>query len=75
MYAMLRRDISTHMTSNMGENLGLETKFANRLAILSALFTSGRRSEFDVVDTKIIECSGDFDFGREVKEGVPGVDH
>lgn len=50
-----------HVTSDVGENLGLKSQLTNGLAILETLWGSSRAGEFDIVDTEVIEGLGDFD--------------
>lgn len=58
------------MAANVGEDLGLQTKLADRLAVCARLFRGRRRGELDVLHTKGIEGLGDCDFGLGIEEGV-----
>jgi hypothetical protein len=59
-----------HMATDVRENLGLEAELADRLAIESRLLRGGGRCEFDVLDTKCIECLGNCNLGLGVEEGI-----
>ena len=59
-----------HVTSHVCEDLGLQSELADSLAVQSRLLRSGRRCEFDVVDTKLVEELGDLDLGLGVEEGI-----
>jgi len=54
----------------MGQDLGLEAKLADGLAVLARLGRGSGRGEFDVLDTKVGESSGDLDLGLPVEEGI-----
>ena len=58
------------MTTNVSEDLRLQPKLADSLAMGARLLRRRRRSKLDVLDTKGIECVGDGDFGLGVEEGV-----
>ena len=58
------------MAANVCENLGLEIEPAYRLAVESGLLRGGGGSEFDVLDTKCIECLGNCNLGLGVEKGI-----
>lgn len=58
------------MAADVRQDLSLETKLANGLAIGARLLRGGGGSEFDVLHAKRIERLGDGDFGLGVKESV-----
>lgn len=59
-----------HMAADMSQNLGLQAKLANGLAIQAGLLRRSRRGKLDVFYTEGIErlCNGDLSF--RVKEGI-----
>jgi len=58
------------MATNVGENLGLQPELTDGLAITTGLLAGSRTGELDVVDTKLIKCLRNLDFGVEVKVGT-----
>lgn len=47
-----------HVTSDVGQDLSLEAKGADLLAVIVGLLGGGGRGELDVVDTEIVEGQG-----------------
>ena len=58
------------MTSNVSEDFGFESKFADGLAVGTGLFRGGWGGKFDVFHTEFIKSSSDFDFFGRIKECV-----
>lgn len=58
------------MTADVCENFSFEAKFADSFAIGAWLFRCGRRCQFDVIDAKLIESSGNSDFSFSVEESI-----
>lgn len=59
-----------HVAANVSEDLGLETKLADGLAVDARLFGGGGGSEFDVFYTKGVECLCDGDLCLCIEEGI-----
>ena len=58
------------MTTDVGEDFGLQTKLANGLAVPSRLLGSCWRRELQILDAKFVEGFSDGDLGLGVKEGI-----
>lgn len=59
-----------HVTSDVSQDLSLQAKLADSLAILAGLLTGARAGELDAVNTEVIEGLGDLDLGLGVEVGV-----
>src|ERR1700760_3986886 len=59
-----------HVTTDMCEDLGFETQAANLDTVKTALLRGGRIGEFNVINTKVIEGSSNFNLGIGVEEGI-----
>jgi len=69
--ASLHRNLDiVHVTSDVRENLGLQSQLADGLAVLAALLTRTRASELDAVDTESIKLLGDRNLGLGVEVGI-----
>ena len=58
------------MTTDVGEDLGTETKLADGLAVETRLFRSSGGGELDVLDTEGIESVSNSDLSLGVEESI-----
>jgi hypothetical protein len=59
-----------HVTSNMSEDLAFETELADRFAVCTRLLRSDRRSELNVLDTELVQCSRNGNFRLGIEGGI-----
>ena len=59
-----------HVASNVSEDFGFETEFANYFAISSRLFRGCRRGELDVFDSELVKGLCYADLGVCIEESV-----
>lgn len=59
-----------HVAADVGEDLGLEAKVTDGLAVDARLLGGSGGGELDVLYTKGIECLGDGDLRLGVEEGI-----
>ena len=59
-----------HVTSNVGENLGLQAELANCFTVLAGLLGSCRASQLDIVCAKLIEGFGNLDLLSGIEVGI-----
>ncbi len=58
------------MTTDVGQDFGLQTKLADGLAVPSRLFRSCRRRELYILDAEFVEGFSNGDLGLGVKECI-----
>lgn len=59
-----------HVASHVSEDLGLQAKLADGLAVKARLLRGAGRRQFDAVDSELIESLGNLDLGLGVEVGV-----
>ena len=58
------------MASYVSEDLGLQAKITDLLAVKSGLLGASRARQLNVLDTKFVKCLGYPYLGVRIKEGV-----